>query len=65
MDSGESFIKLPPDDKACYFVPLKSDCSNIVTAHMNIFNRKLNSGYYWILLQDSVSEIMNVLQLIP
>ena len=58
---SQTFINLPPSDYSMYYIPVGSDCADVIGGHIHIFNRHANPGNYWLLVQDTVSEISRIL----
>ncbi|KAI8850828.1 hypothetical protein BC829DRAFT_143023 [Chytridium lagenaria] len=42
-----TFIKAPPQSLCHLFFPTGSDCEDVIAAHMMMFERSVNAGGYW------------------
>ena len=52
-----SFIVPPPQDTCHLFRPIGSDCSDVIAAHMNMFNREVNAGWFWSMVDECASVV--------
>ncbi len=52
-----TFIQLPPPDLGLYFIPIATDCSDVISGHMSFFCRQSNPGLYWVLVSDAAAQV--------
>ncbi|TPX36770.1 hypothetical protein SeLEV6574_g08011 [Synchytrium endobioticum] len=55
--SRRTFIALPPPKYAYLFRSVDTDCKDEIHAHMNMFDRDLNAGSYWGLVNSTADEV--------
>ena len=60
----KTFIKLPDKKEVIlsHFIPVKTECVDVVSAHISLFDKSQNPGMYWILVQDTCQEIIKALK---
>ncbi|KAJ3119451.1 hypothetical protein HK098_005495 [Nowakowskiella sp. JEL0407] len=55
-DMPRTFCCHPPPEFESLFGKIGSDCNDEISAHMHMFDRAVNSGYYWVLVEEVAKE---------
>jgi hypothetical protein len=56
-----TFVKPPPPSTAFIFQSIGSDFENEIGAHMHMFSREQNAGYYWPLIESVGRDLRSII----